>query len=250
MGRAGCLWSEHLGGTQHCPCWPALAPSPTSLSVPRLLFPKCHSYVTPCPKALEGFPLLKCINLKHLSEISVSIFYPPRKVDPLFWPLGALQLGFDSGCFPTREASPFLAQILSALKAKQVLPVLIPLICTVSPSFSRTPCTTSQLPCCHQAVPSEVSRDQGGTGDMAPPSGLAQSSAKDACTYLAHLPRQWGSSSCMPTVPATGCHGSSDGVGARGPWSALSVIPIPVISSFSLGTQEAALKYHPGAHLQ
>lgn len=33
----------------------------------------------------------------------------------------------------------------------------------------------------------------------------------------------------------------------RGP---LSIIPIPVISRFSLGTHEAAFKYHPGAHLQ
>lgn len=132
-GGTASLWNRQgahraPGCAQHRPCGPALAPSPIWLSVPRLLFPKCHSYhVTPCPSILEGFPLPKCIHLQHLLEISASISCPPHKADPLFRPLGTLQTHFDpalpcSNRLPTAGQADVTCSDLSGLSCLSLPP--------------------------------------------------------------------------------------------------------------------------------
>lgn len=116
------------------------------------------------------------------------------------------------------------------------------------------PPPTSQLPCCYQAVASEVSQGPGGhwrhlallRSRSLQHQGLPPRRTACDSLSLSTCP----SSSCMPTrcLPQ-----DAMGVAMGGSQRAvvpLSVIPIPVIRSCSLGTQEAAFRYHPGAHLQ
>lgn len=120
------------GSAQHrpCPCWPAVVPSPSWPRVLRLQFPKGPSYpATPCPSVLEGFPLPKCIHLKHLLESSASFFDPSHNIDPLFRPLGTPQTHFDSA-LPCSDPLPSAGQAgvtCSDLSGLSCLPLPSPL---------------------------------------------------------------------------------------------------------------------------
>lgn len=82
--------------------------------------------------------------------------------------------------------------------------------------------------------------------------GSLEAALRTAYDILSHiLPASWGSVH-PPSTSCTQCL-QKHPVGQRGRqglWCPRSVIPVPVAGPFSLGTREAAFKYHPGAHLQ
>ena len=143
------------------------------------------------------------------------------------------------------------------VNVKQGLPCLISLVLHVSPCLSPPPhlplhsltAATLLLSGCFEWGVLGARRALDGSCLHR---GSLEAALRTAYDILSHiLPASWGSVH-PPSTSGTQCL-QKHPVGQRGRqglWCPRSVIPVPVAGPFSLGTREAAFKYHPGAHLQ